>query len=83
MKEVNLKVTVSNKAAYHKSVVIGKPAAYPVKIKVVNVPEAPHFHPAVKVISISEDRTTVDLTKVIATYTATDSDTLSTATNVR
>ncbi|MCJ8731257.1 hypothetical protein PDJAM_G00197420 [Pangasius djambal] len=83
LKEVNLKVVVRNKAAYHKSLVIDKPITYPVKIKVVNVPEAPHFHPAVKVISISEDRKTIDLKKVITTYTATDSDTLLTATNVR
>ncbi|KAF5892315.1 desmoglein-2-like, partial [Clarias magur] len=83
LKEVNLQVVVSNKASYHKSVVIDKPTSYPIKIKVVNVPEAPHFQPAVKVISISEDRTTIDLKKVIATYTATDSDTLLPATNVR
>ncbi|KAI5104732.1 desmoglein-2, partial [Silurus meridionalis] len=83
LKEVNLAVVVSNKAAYHKSVVIDKPKTYPIKINVVNIPEAPHFHPAVKVVSISEDRTTIDLRKVITTYTATDSDTLLTATNVR
>ncbi|KAF5892316.1 desmoglein-2-like, partial [Clarias magur] len=81
--EVKLIVVVNNKSPYHKSVVIEKPITYPIRIKVVNVPEAPHFNPAVKVISISEDRTTIDLKKVITTYTATDSDTLLTATNVR
>ncbi|MCJ8731256.1 hypothetical protein PDJAM_G00197410 [Pangasius djambal] len=79
LKEVNLTVMVRNKATYHKSV-IDKPITYPIKINVVNVPEAPHFHPAVKVISISEDRKTIDLKKDIITYSATDSDTLSTAT---
>ncbi|XP_053337777.1 desmoglein-2-like protein [Clarias gariepinus] len=83
LNEVNLIVVVNNKSPYHKSVVIEKPITYPIKIKVMNVPEAPHFNPAVKVVSISEDRTTIDLKKVIATYTATDSDTLLTATNVR
>ncbi|KAM9501621.1 desmoglein-2-like protein [Clarias gariepinus] len=83
LNEVNLIVVVNNKSPYHKSVVIEKPITYPIRIKVVNVPEAPHFHPAVKVVSISEDHTTIDLKKVIATYTATDSDTLLTATNVR
>lgn len=83
LKEVNLMVSVSNKAAYHKSVVIDRTITYPIKIKVVNVPETPHFNPVVKVISISEDRKTIILNKVITTYTATDSDTLLIATNVR
>ncbi|KAF5892318.1 desmoglein-2-like, partial [Clarias magur] len=83
LNEINLIVVVNNKSPYHKSVVIEQPITYPIRIKVVNVPEAPHFHPAVKVVSISEDSTTIDLKKVIATYTATDSDTLLTATNVR
>ncbi|XP_034160017.2 desmoglein-2-like protein [Pangasianodon hypophthalmus] len=79
LNEVNLTVLVRNKATYHKSVVTDKPITYPINIKVVNVPEAPHFHPTVKVISISEDHKTIDLKKVITTYTATDSDTLLTA----
>ncbi|XP_060769704.1 desmoglein-2-like protein [Neoarius graeffei] len=83
LKEVNLEVVVRNKAAYHKSVVIGKPKVYPIKIKVMNVPEAPRFLPIVKTVYTSEDRTTIDLKKVIATYPATDSDTLLTASNVR
>ncbi|KAG9274620.1 cadherin-2-like [Astyanax mexicanus] len=83
MKEINLQVTVSNKAAYHSSVVIKQPQTYPIKIKVINVPEGPRFQPSVKVISLSEDKTIIDLKKVIATYTAIDSDTLTAATNVR
>ncbi|KAG7330515.1 hypothetical protein KOW79_006737 [Hemibagrus wyckioides] len=83
LKEVNLKVVVRNKAEYHKSVVIGKHQTYPIKINVLNVPEAPHFQPAVKVIYISENSKTIDLKRVIAIYKATDSDTLLTATNVR
>ncbi|KAF5892317.1 desmoglein-2-like isoform X1, partial [Clarias magur] len=80
--EVKLIVVVNNKSPYHKSVVIEQPITYPIRIKVMNVPEALHFNPAVKVVSISEDRTTIDLKKVITTYTATDSDTLLTTTNV-
>ncbi|XP_027026619.2 desmoglein-2-like isoform X1 [Tachysurus fulvidraco] len=83
LKEVHLKVVVNNKAAYHKSVVIGSPQTYPIKINVLNVPEAPHFQPAVKVIYVSENSKTIDLTKVITTYKATDSDTMLIATNVR
>ncbi|XP_060769683.1 desmoglein-2-like protein [Neoarius graeffei] len=83
LKEIRLEVVVRNKAAYHKSVVIGKPKVYPFKIKVINVPEGPRFNPIVKTVYISEDRTTINLKKVIATYTATDSDTQLTATNIR
>ncbi|GAA6089837.1 desmoglein-2-like isoform X2 [Tachysurus ichikawai] len=83
LKEVHLKVVVNNKAAYHKSVVVGSPQTYPIKINVLNVPEAPHFQPAVKVIYVSENSKTIDLTKVITTYKATDSDTMLIATNVR
>ncbi|KAF4088863.1 hypothetical protein AMELA_G00059550 [Ameiurus melas] len=83
LKSVNLMVVVRNKAAYHKSVVIDRAKTYPIKINVLNVPEAPHFDPVVKVVSISEDRKTIDLKKVITTYTAKDSDTMLTATNVR
>lgn len=83
LKEINLKVVVRNKAEYHKSVVVNKHQTYPIKINVLNVPEAPHFQPAVKVIYISEDSKTIDLKKVITIYKATDSDTMLTATNVR
>ncbi|XP_072543360.1 desmoglein-2-like protein [Salminus brasiliensis] len=81
--EMNLKVVISNKAAYHSSVIIKQPLTYPIKIKVINQPEGPRFQPSVKVISLSEDKTTINLKKVIATYTAIDSDRLVTATDVR
>ncbi|KAL6491068.1 hypothetical protein MHYP_G00014130 [Metynnis hypsauchen] len=83
LKEIDLQVTVCNVAEYHSSVKITKPQSYPVRIKVINQPEGPRFHPSVKVISISEDSTTINLKKVIATYTAIDSDTLKTIQNVR
>ncbi|XP_066537957.1 desmoglein-2-like protein [Hoplias malabaricus] len=83
LKEINLQVTVSNKAAYHSSVIIREPQTYPIKIKITNQPEGPRFQPTVKVISLSEDSTTINMKKVIATYTAIDSDTLKTVTNVR
>ncbi|XP_053537555.1 desmoglein-2-like protein isoform X2 [Ictalurus punctatus] len=81
-KEFNLTLEVNNKAAYHKSVVF-KPITFNINIKVVNVPEAPHFKPPVKVVSISEDHKTIGLKEAITTYTATDSDTMLTATDVR
>ncbi|XP_053486124.1 desmoglein-2-like protein [Ictalurus furcatus] len=81
-KEFNLTLEVNNKAAYHKSVIV-KRITYTINIKVVNMPEGPHFKPPVKVVSISEDHKTIGLKTVITTYTATDSDTMLTATNVR
>ncbi|KAI5627209.1 desmoglein-2, partial [Silurus asotus] len=83
MKKIDLEVVVNNTAPYHKSVVLGKRKTYSINIKVLNELEAPFFQHPVKVISITENRTTIDLKKVIVTYTATDSDTLLTATNVR
>ncbi|KAK3567245.1 hypothetical protein QTP86_015086, partial [Hemibagrus guttatus] len=83
VKEISLKVVVNNKAPYHKSVVNDKIIEYPINIKVQNVREAPHFHPMVKKVRVSEDPEVTDLSKVITTYTATDTDTMSTATNVR
>ncbi|KAL7880684.1 hypothetical protein SRHO_G00029380 [Serrasalmus rhombeus] len=83
LKEIDLRVIVSNVAKYHSSVKITEPKSYPIKIKVINQPEGPRFHPSVKVISISEDSTTINLKKVIATYTAIDSDTLKIIENVR
>ena len=83
LKEINMYVTVRNKAEYHSSVHITQIQRYPIKIKVINQPEGPRFQPSVKVISISEDSTTINLKKIIATYTAIDSDTLMTMTNVR
>ncbi|KAG7330518.1 hypothetical protein KOW79_006740 [Hemibagrus wyckioides] len=83
VKEIHLKVVVKNKAPYHKSVVNNKIIEYPINIKVQNMREAPHFQPAVKDVRVSEDPEVTDLTKVITTYTATDTDTLLAATNVR
>ncbi|XP_062849687.1 desmoglein-2-like protein [Trichomycterus rosablanca] len=82
-KTANLKVVVSNKAEYHSSVVVKEAKSYPIKVNVVNVPEGPRFQPSVKVISISEDKSTINLNKIVTTYPAIDSDTLLTATDVR
>ncbi|XP_047677232.1 desmoglein-2-like [Tachysurus fulvidraco] len=83
IKEISLKVVVNNKAPYHKSVVNDKILEYPIKIKVLNVLEAPHFSPQMLVVSVTENTELTDLTKVIATFKAKDTDTLLTATNVR
>ncbi|KAM7379389.1 hypothetical protein PAMP_004945 [Pampus punctatissimus] len=86
IKALNLQVSVSNKAAYSFGSVgsgtVGKVKYYPVKINVINQKEGFHFQPSVKVVTISEERTSISLNKVIATYTATDIDTLKTVTNV-
>lgn len=82
LKELNLQVSVSNKAEYHSSVVTSQSKTYPIKIHVQNEPEGPRFQPPVKVVIVSEDRTTINLQEVITTYTAIDSDTGLTATNV-
>ncbi|XP_077098171.1 desmoglein-2-like protein [Siphateles boraxobius] len=83
LKEIRLMVSVSNKAQYHSSVVITESKTYTIQVSVVNQPEGPRFKPAVKVITISEESTTIILNKVITNYAAIDSDTLLVATNVR
>ncbi|NP_001410785.1 desmoglein-2-like protein precursor [Danio rerio] len=83
LKEIRLQVSVSNKAHYHSSVVITGSKTYTIQVSVINQPEAPRFKPAVKVITISEESTTVILNKVITNYAAIDSDTMLIATNVR
>ncbi|KAI3374911.1 hypothetical protein L3Q82_021447, partial [Scortum barcoo] len=88
LKELNLQVAVSNKAAYNfgsQGSMTGATVSkhYPVKINVVNQKEGPRFQPTVKVVTISEDKTSVTLHQVITNYAAIDSDTLKTATNVR
>ncbi|XP_028987487.1 desmoglein-2-like protein [Betta splendens] len=87
MKEVNLQVSVSNKAAYNfgSGSMTGAlhPKSYPIKINVKNQKEGPRFQPNVKVVTISEDQTSTIIRKVIANYAAIDSDTLQKATNVR
>ncbi|KAG5286763.1 hypothetical protein AALO_G00018490 [Alosa alosa] len=82
LKEVNLRVAVSNKAEYHSSTIITQSKTYPIKIHVQNEPEGPRFRPQIKVVTVSEDRTTINLNEVITTYKAIDSDTLMFATNV-
>uniref|UniRef100_A0A3P9ABG7 Cadherin domain-containing protein n=1 Tax=Esox lucius TaxID=8010 RepID=A0A3P9ABG7_ESOLU len=90
LKEVNLAIRVSNKAKYYfgssTSGHSGGNAAkntYNIKIKVINQNEGPTFQPKVKVVTISEDSTTVTINKVITTYTAIESDTTLIATNVK
>ncbi|XP_061776265.1 desmoglein-2-like protein [Nerophis ophidion] len=86
IKTLNLEVVVSNKAKYNfgsASSESTKTKSYPVKINVVNQKEGPRFQPTVKVVTLSEDHTSVHINKVITTYAAIDSDTLKIATNVR
>ncbi|XP_070775400.1 desmoglein-2-like protein [Enoplosus armatus] len=87
LKVLKLEVAVSNKAQYNfgSASTTGSMTSksYPIKINVVNQKEGPRFQPSVKVVTLSEDHTSVSLNKVITTYAAIDSDTLQTATNVR
>ncbi|XP_072219200.1 desmoglein-2-like protein isoform X2 [Leuresthes tenuis] len=87
VKTLNLDVRVSNKAKYtfgsSSDNQFISPKSYPIKINVVNQKEGPRFQPSVKVVAVSEDSTSISINKVISTYTAIDSDTLKTATNVR
>lgn len=85
---LNLQVAVSNKAAYNFGTayppaesIIQK--SYNVKINVDNQKEGPRFHPSVKVVTLSEDHTSIDLKKIITNYAAVDTDTLQVVTNVR
>ncbi|XP_056149200.1 LOW QUALITY PROTEIN: desmoglein-2-like protein [Lampris incognitus] len=81
IRTLRLVVTVANKAKYSVAVPAAKP--YPITINVINEKEGPRFQPSVKVVTISEDQTTVSINKVITNYAAIDSDTLEVATNVR
>ncbi|KAG7214811.1 hypothetical protein INR49_010703, partial [Caranx melampygus] len=87
LKVLNLEVAVRNKAEYNfgsQPVLLPPfPKTYPIKINVVNQKEGPRFHPTVKVVSVSEDRTSISTNTVITNYAAIDSDTLQTATNVK
>ncbi|XP_029380665.1 desmoglein-2-like [Echeneis naucrates] len=87
LKVVNLEVAVSNKAKYNfgsKTVIQPSvPKSYPIKINVINQKEGPRFQPTVKVVSISEDKSSISINNVITNYAAIDSDTLQKATNVR
>uniref|UniRef100_A0A673CQ58 Desmoglein-2-like n=1 Tax=Sphaeramia orbicularis TaxID=375764 RepID=A0A673CQ58_9TELE len=86
LKVLNLELAVRNKAEYNfgSGVITGATGSkYPIKINVINQKEGPRFQPSVKVVTLSEDHSTINLNKVITTYAAIDSDTLKTATNVR
>ncbi|XP_008432288.1 desmoglein-2-like protein [Poecilia reticulata] len=88
IKTLSLGIKVRNVAEYNfgsSTVISGASSSksYPVKINVVNQKEGARFQPNVKVVTVSEEKTSISLTKVIATYAAIDSDTLKTATNVR
>uniref|UniRef100_A0A4W6DBL3 Desmoglein 2 n=1 Tax=Lates calcarifer TaxID=8187 RepID=A0A4W6DBL3_LATCA len=82
LKTLNLDVAVSNKASYSAGTTVSK-KSYPIKINVLNQKEGPRFQPTVKVVTISEDHSSIFINKVITNYAAIDSDTLKTATNVR
>lgn len=75
-------MAVSNKASYSAGTTVSK-KSYPIKINVLNQKEGPRFQPTVKVVTISEDHSSIFINKVITNYAAIDSDTLKTATNVR
>ncbi|XP_019734725.1 desmoglein-2-like isoform X5 [Hippocampus comes] len=86
IKSLNLGVVVSNKAKYDfgsstSTSITSK--SYSVKINVINQKEGPRFQPSVKVVTLTEDHTSISINSVITTYTAIDSDTHQTATNVR
>ncbi|XP_061694431.1 desmoglein-2-like protein [Syngnathoides biaculeatus] len=87
IKSLNLAVAVSNVAKYNfgssSSTTSIIPKSYSVKINVLNQKEGPRFQPSVKVVTLSEDRSSISVNTVIATYTAIDSDTHQTAANVR
>uniref|UniRef100_A0A3Q1H2R5 Desmoglein-2-like n=1 Tax=Acanthochromis polyacanthus TaxID=80966 RepID=A0A3Q1H2R5_9TELE len=86
LKVLNLQIAVANKAEYNFGSGVVQPIpdkSYPIKINVINQKEGPRFQPTTKVVTISEDRNSISLYKVIANYAAIDSDTLKIATNVR
>ncbi|XP_037538123.1 desmoglein-2 [Nematolebias whitei] len=89
IQSLNLDLKVANKAEYNfgsgsmTGAVAGAGKSYPIKINVINQKEGPRFQPNVKVVTVSEDTSSVSINKVITTYAAIDSDTLKTATNVR
>ncbi|XP_076601401.1 desmoglein-2-like protein [Chaetodon auriga] len=85
LKMLNLEVAVSNKAKYNfgSGSMSVTQKSYPIKINVVNQKEGPRFQPSVKVVTLSEDRSSFSLSRVITSYAAIDSDTLQTATGVR
>uniref|UniRef100_A0A3Q2SXI9 Desmoglein-2-like n=1 Tax=Fundulus heteroclitus TaxID=8078 RepID=A0A3Q2SXI9_FUNHE len=88
IKALNLAVKVKNEAEYNFGSSMSITGAsgsksYPININVVNQKEGARFKPSVKSVTVSEEKTSISLDKVITTYAAIDSDTLKTATNVR
>ncbi|XP_035994117.1 desmoglein-2 [Fundulus heteroclitus] len=88
IKVLNLAVKVKNEAEYNFGSSMSATGAsgsksYPININVINQKEGARFKPSVKVVTVSEDKTSFSLDKVITTYAAIDSDTLKTATDVR
>uniref|UniRef100_A0ABM5GBF8 Desmoglein-2 n=1 Tax=Pogona vitticeps TaxID=103695 RepID=A0ABM5GBF8_9SAUR len=82
LKNVDLNIVVSNKAAYHQSIINQgyKANPIPVKISVENVREGPVFKPQAMVINGSE---TMKVNQVIGRYQAYDEDTGKIAENIR
>ncbi|XP_066479957.1 desmoglein-2 [Tiliqua scincoides] len=82
LQSMDLNIVVSNKAAYHKSIISQgyKAKPVPVKVKVVNVKEGPQFKPSTMVIQVNE---TMKVNQVIGRYQAIDEDTGKTAQGIR
>uniref|UniRef100_A0A8D2JG46 Desmoglein 2 n=1 Tax=Varanus komodoensis TaxID=61221 RepID=A0A8D2JG46_VARKO len=82
LQTMDLKIVVSNKAAYHQSIISqgyqAKPI--PVKINVEDVKEGPIFKPQTLVIKVSE---TMKLNQIIGSYQAYDEDTGKIAEHIR
>ncbi|XP_061453800.1 desmoglein-2 [Rhineura floridana] len=82
LQHIDLNIVVSNKAAYHKSIITqgiqAKPI--PVKIKVENVREGPVFKPQTMIIKTSE---TMKVSQVIGRFQAYDEDTGKIAEHIR
>ncbi|MEQ2213304.1 hypothetical protein XENOCAPTIV_012658, partial [Xenoophorus captivus] len=71
-KTLNLAVKVKNEAEYNfgSSMSItgaSQSKSYPIKINVINQKEGPRFHPSVKVVTVSGDKTSISLNKTIVT----------------
>ncbi|KAJ6662160.1 hypothetical protein lerEdw1_012625 [Lerista edwardsae] len=82
LQTMDLNIVVSNKAAYHKSIISKgyKAKPVPVKVKVVNVKEGPRFKPSTLVIRANE---TMKVNQIIGRYQAIDEDTRKTAEGIR
>lgn len=71
---MDLKIVVSNKAAYHKSIInqVSQVKPISIKINVENVREGPVFKPQTLVIKTSE---TMKINQIIGSFQAYDEDT--------